>query len=117
MKIVPAYKNNQIIVANVTIGDSFFSRARGLMFRKTLAPASGFLLKDCNSIHTFFMHFSIGVVYLSPDFVITRIVPLMPRRRLSSDRFARHTLELDPATLAGLDLQVGDRLCFGRPCG
>ncbi|MEO6920615.1 MAG: DUF192 domain-containing protein [Collimonas sp.] len=112
MKIIPAYKNNQIIIARVTVGDSFLGRARGLMFTRTLAPDSAFLLKECNSVHTFFMHFTIGVVYLSKDFIITSIVPEMARRRLSSDRFARHTLELHPATLASLSLNVGDRLAF-----
>ncbi|AMO95442.1 hypothetical protein CFter6_2774 [Collimonas fungivorans] len=112
MKIIPAYKNNQIIVANVTIGDTFFSRARGLMFTRTLAPDSAYLLKDCNSVHTFFMHFTIGVVYLSQDFIITKIVPVLARRSLSSDRSARHTLELHPATLASLSLRVGDQLRF-----
>ncbi|AMP00294.1 hypothetical protein CAter282_2424 [Collimonas arenae] len=112
MKIVPAYKNNQIIIAKVAVGDSFFSRARGLMFSKKLDPQHGFLLKNCNSVHTFFMHFTIAVVYLSADFVVTKIIPLMPRRRLSGDRSACHTLELHPVTLAELKLKVGDQLRF-----
>lgn len=80
------------------------------MFTKSLAPSAGILLMNCNSVHTFFMNYPIGVVYLSKEFSVTKIVPRMERRRGSIDRSAQHVLEIHPDTLAKLNLKVGDTL-------
>lgn len=82
------------------------------MFTKSLDPSAGILLMNCNSVHTFFMNYAIGVIYLSKDFNITKIVPRLERRRGSADRQAKHVLEIHPDRLQELNLKVGDILRF-----
>lgn len=54
----------QVIVQDVVLARTFWSRFMGLMGRTTL-DGKGYLFPHTNSIHTFFMKVSIAVVYLS----------------------------------------------------
>lgn len=56
---------NKIKVAN-----SFSTRLKGLMFLKNLEDSEGLLLENCNSIHTFFMRFTIDVAYLDKNYMV-----------------------------------------------
>lgn len=58
------------ITIKVEVADNFIKRFLGLMGRKTLAEDEGLLLKPCSSIHTFFMKFTIDVIYLGKDNIV-----------------------------------------------
>ena len=84
-----AGKHPRIIVA-----DRFFTRLRGLLFRKPLAAGEGLILVPCSSIHTFGMGYSIDVVFLDPDCRVVRLVHALPPRRIRSAPGAKMVLEL-----------------------
>jgi uncharacterized protein len=65
--------SNTIIVQNVRIADSFFKRLKGLMFTKELSPESALYIYPCSAIHTFFMNYSIDVLYLDTNNTILAI--------------------------------------------
>ena len=73
MKKVLIIKNGKVIIQNAEIADSFFSRFKGLMFKKSIAEDYALHIKPCNQIHTFNMRFSIDVIYLSETGKVIRI--------------------------------------------
>jgi hypothetical protein len=72
---------NDIILENVVIADSFFSRLRGLMGKSEIDENEGLLIRPCNSVHTFFMKFNLDIVFIDKNFVILEICSdLAPNR-------------------------------------
>ena len=86
------------------------SRNRGLLGRASLGPDEALALAPCTSIHTFFMRFSIDVVFVRRDgVVIQKYSDVRPwRLRAAWRSFA--VVELPTGVLARTDTQVGDVL-------
>lgn len=100
--------SRKLIVADqVRLADTFFRRFKGLMGVRYLAPGEGLLLKNCSSIHSFFMEITIDAVYLSNDFTVLNIETLPPWRIGKNVKGAKHVLELVNAPMW---LSVGDTL-------
>lgn len=70
------------------------SKFLGLMGKKSLDPDSGLLLKNCGSIHCFFMRFTIDVIYLSSAYEVLYTETVKPWRLGRIVRHTKHTLEL-----------------------
>ena len=65
-------------IAEIFVADSFIKRFLGFMFRKE-PHYEAILIKPCNSIHTFFMKFSIDVLFINENMeVIKKIDGLKP---------------------------------------
>lgn len=95
----------------IEVADSFFARLRGLMGRRSLAPADGLLLVPCSSVHMCFMRFAIDVVYLDKDYHIRKIVPgLRPWIGVSWCSGAGSALELEAGRAAAEGIRVGQKL-------
>lgn len=100
-----------IVAPRVELADTAATRMRGLLGRDGLAPGEGLIIEPCNSIHTFFMRFSIDVAFLSTDGKIVRQISALPPWRLTWMYFrARKVLELSAGVLAASGTQQGDRL-------
>lgn len=56
--------SNTVISENFMIADTYFKRLKGLMFTKELPIQDALQIIPCNQIHTFFMKYSIDVLYL-----------------------------------------------------
>lgn len=57
--------NKEIVASQLEMADGIFSRMVGLMGRKNFPPGSGLWIKRSgNSIHTFFMHFPIDLIFI-----------------------------------------------------
>ena len=95
MKTCAVYHNTQLIADQVAIADSFFTRFRGLMLRKSLAPGEGLFLKNCSAIHCCFMRFPIDVVYLDDSMKVVGIETVKPWHLGSIFPGAKHVLELE----------------------
>ncbi|MCY6371175.1 DUF192 domain-containing protein [Clostridium ganghwense] len=78
--------NNNIIVQNVIVANSFFKRLRGLMFTKELSPQSGLYISPCSGIHTYFMNYTIDVLYLDINNTILAIDENMTPGRVGKFR-------------------------------
>ena len=59
------------------VADTFFSRFKGLMMRKSLPIDTALLIKPCDSIHTFFMRFPMTAIFLDKNMRVTKVVPNM----------------------------------------
>ena len=84
----------KLCASPVYIADSFSLRFRGLMMRSELAPGEGLLLKNCSSIHCFFMRFPIDVIYLDKEMKVVGKETVEPWRIGKLFKGARHVLEL-----------------------
>lgn len=103
--------NGVLIADQVFIADSYFKRLRGLLGKDQLQPGEGLLLTKVSSVHCFFMKFTIDVVYLSPEMVVTGIETIRPWRVGKWIRGTAHTLELAEGQAQGR-IQKGDMLEF-----
>lgn len=73
-------------IADVFIADTFLQRFLGFMFRKK-SYHEAILFKPCNSIHTFFMKFSIDVLFLNENMeVIRKLDGLKPGKVIMPQR-------------------------------
>jgi uncharacterized membrane protein (UPF0127 family) len=107
-------KDNRMIASPCLVADTIWTRMKGLLGRESLETGSGMLIEPCNSIHTFFMKFSIDAVYLEKESRNYKVVSIRRDRkpwRMDFPNFnATAVLEL-PAGAAG-DLAEGDLLCL-----
>ncbi|MDD3874710.1 MAG: DUF192 domain-containing protein [Methanosarcina sp.] len=85
---------DQIVADRVGWADTFWKRFIGLMGKKAMEKGEGLLLKNCSSIHCFFMRFPIDAVYLSEDWTVLGMETLKPWSLGSRVKKTRHTLEL-----------------------
>lgn len=95
----------------IEVADTFFSRVKGLMFKKTPLHEEGLWIIPCNSIHMCFMYFSIDAVFLDKDGTIVKLVTdLKPWRFVKPVANAHSVIELPAGTCQQLGLYEGDRL-------
>lgn len=103
-------QNGDVICQRMAVADDMFSRMKGLMFSTDLPEGDGLLIAPCNSIHTFFMLYSLDVLFLDRDFKIVKAVYDLRPWRMSWIYFNAHqVLEMKAGTLKK-DLKTGDKL-------
>jgi uncharacterized membrane protein (UPF0127 family) len=106
---------NIMLCEKASVADSFWKRAKGLMFRKGWENFDGLLLSPCRSIHTFGMRMEIDVCFLDPGHRIMKSLDrLGPWRSAQGGRRSHATLELPEGTLARTGTGTGDRLVLER---
>ena len=90
---------------------TFFTRLRGLMFRKHLPEGTGLYIAPCNSVHSCFMRFPCDVLFLDNGRrVVAMIEHMSPWRFSKIHRLAREVLELPAGTVERSGTQVGDAI-------
>ena len=113
-----AYKHRpgklQEISSLVFIADTFFRRFSGLLFRNPLKSNEVFILKDCRSIHTIGMGYSLDAAFLDGrGKIITVFESLGPWRITPYISEAAAVLEARSGFLKKWSLSVGDEIVFG----
>lgn len=99
------------VADDVRLATSFVRRGIGLLGRRSLRPGEALLISPCNSVHTFFMRFSIDIAILDSDGVVLKTRQgLRPWRATLPARGGKSTLEMAAGSLAAADVRVGDRL-------
>ena len=104
MKTYSVSQAGRPLAHRVAVANSFFSRFRGLMLRKTLAPGEGMLLKNCSAIHCCFMRFPIDVLYLDNEMRVVGKETVTPWHLGSVFPGAKHVLELNAGTTEEITL-------------
>ena len=103
-------ENGDVLCERCVVGDTFWTRLRGLVGRKQLAESEGLLIRPAASVHTLFMRFPIDVVFLDRENRVLKVVPALRPRRLAAARRARRVLELSAGVCAHAGLAAGERL-------
>lgn len=117
MKKAAIKKNGKIITSNAEIADSFFSRFRGLMFRKSIADDYALYITPCNQIHMLNMRFAIDVVYLDGESRAVKIDSgVQPGKICKTVRNAKSVIELNASSAAKFGICEGDIIEIVRDC-
>ncbi len=101
------YCNNQVLADNVKIADTFFSRLKGLMGKKSLADGEGLLLTRCSAIHCFFMRITIDAIYLSAQMTVLGKETIPPWKVGKHFKKTANVLEL---AAGSANVAIGDKL-------
>ncbi len=86
------------------------SRRRGLLGRDGLDPRAAILIAPCNSVHTFFMRFTIDVVFAARDGRVLKVCRQLKPSRIAASLRAHAAIEFDSRGGAADSLKPGDVL-------
>lgn len=101
------------ILDDLIIAESFIARLAGLILRPRLLKGQGLLIKDCNSIHTFWLRYNIDAIFLDQENKIVEIIKdIKPFRFTRIIRPAVSVLEVLSSSVVGHDLKLNDMLVF-----
>jgi len=101
--------SKRIVVDELQVADSFWSRFVGLQFRRELPVGHGLLLMPCRSIHTCWMRFAIDVIFLDAQYTVLDIRHSLRPWRTAASKTGRPQATLEVA--AGTSqLTIGERL-------
>lgn len=97
----------------IALANRWWSRARGLLGRRSLRRGEGLLLSPCRAIHTHGMQFPLDVVFLDSRGRVVETYPeLEPGARTPYHREAEFVLELPRGVLADTETRRGDVLTW-----
>jgi hypothetical protein len=113
---------SQLIIANLTrqtelasraeVADHASARNKGLLGRSSLIPGEGLWIVPCGSVHTFFMKFSIDLIYIDRDKRVKKVRSNVRPWRLSACLFAHSIIELPAGIAQTSKTAPGDQLQF-----
>ncbi|HBZ35964.1 MAG TPA: DUF192 domain-containing protein [Rikenellaceae bacterium] len=107
MKLINVTKE-KIVLDEVEVADSFVSRLKGLLGRKSLSIRSGLIIKPCNSVHCFFMKFPIDVAFVDKENRVVKIIFSMKPGSVSPIVSKSYfVIEANAGELEG-DINLGD---------
>jgi uncharacterized membrane protein (UPF0127 family) len=110
MKIVNRTRNT-ILAQDIIVADAAFERMKGLLGRKDFRQGEALIIKPCNSIHTFFMHFPIDVLFVDKHSSVIKAISALAPFRLTSIYFnAAFVIELPVGTIQSSSTAKGDTL-------
>jgi uncharacterized protein len=93
--------SGRVLVEDLELAKSSWSRFVGLMGRPTLEKGRGLWIEPCNSIHMFFMRFAIDVLFLDRQRQVKKVMLNLKPWRISPIVFgARTVVELPAGTLS-----------------
>jgi len=92
------------------VADTSAKRRTGLLKHTGLEPGEGLWIVPCESVHSFFMKFTIDVLYLDRKHRVKKIRPEMAPWRISGCLTARSVLELPAGTITRTGTVRGDQL-------
>ncbi len=86
------------------------SRNRGLLGRTGLPPDHALIIAPSNMVHTFFMRFSIDLLFVDRGGKVLKIRTDVPRWRIVGSLKAFAVIELPAGSLQESGTRMGDRL-------
>lgn len=105
--------NGQVLATHTQVANTYLLRLFGLMGRKSLPRGSALWIQPCRGgIHTFFMRFSIDVLFLDSKLSIVTIRRNVKPWRMSLPLTTRVTsvIEFPGGTLNAFHLNPGDQI-------
>ncbi|MCM8799614.1 MAG: DUF192 domain-containing protein [Candidatus Omnitrophica bacterium] len=103
---------NTVIAQKAILAKNFFSRLKGLLGKDSFDDFDALIIKPCNSIHTFFMHFPIDVIFLDKSNYVIGAFSIKPWR-ISKVYFSAHLcIELPWGKIFSTSTIPGDLLFF-----
>jgi uncharacterized membrane protein (UPF0127 family) len=99
-----------IVCERCEVAESALARMRGLLGRAGLEPGTGMLINPAPSVMTFFMRFTIDVVFLDRDRTVVGVRHRLGPWRVAGARHAVAALELPAGAALDAGVEEGDVL-------
>lgn len=100
-----------ILAEKLRVARTFRSRSKGLLDRSALDQGEALLIQPCTSIHTFFMKFSIDVMFLDKKCKVVKVDRDVKPWRLSSCLFGAYmVIEFNSGTVKNNLIKSGDSI-------
>jgi uncharacterized protein len=103
-----------VLASSAIVANSSETRRTGLLKHSSLEPGEGLWIVPCEGVHSFWMKFSIDVLYLNRDKTVRKIRHGMKPWKVSFCLPAHSVLELPAGTAARTNTQLGDQLVFEK---
>ncbi len=102
--------DHSCLIPRVALTGNWFERLRGLLGSPPPGPGEALLIRPCSSVHTFFMGYTIDLVFLDRHWRIARTVDSLKPWRMAACPGAAMVLELPEGTLTRLPITHGTQL-------
>jgi len=110
MRLINQTKNT-ILAEEIFFADSSLKRLRGLLGKKELAKGRALIIKPCSSVHSFFMQFTIDLIFLDQQNRVVKIIPNFKPFRITRPYFhAVSVVELPSGTINSSATEIADSL-------
>jgi uncharacterized protein len=103
-------RNRRVVARTLQTAFDSASRRRGLLKHDSMADGSALIIAPTNAIHTFFMHFSIDVAFVSRSGEVLRVRRDMAPWRIAAAWRGFAVVELASGALDHSDTRPGDLL-------
>jgi uncharacterized membrane protein (UPF0127 family) len=105
------HTQNTVLADRAALADTFLSRLRGLLGRTSLPDGEALIITRCNSIHMFFMHFPIDVVFIDKKDIVVGLLEKFPPNSISP-LFWRSfmAIELSAGRIALTKTRINDKI-------
>jgi uncharacterized membrane protein (UPF0127 family) len=103
-------RDGAVLADRIEIASDSRSRRKGLLGRDRMAPGAALVIAPCGGIHTFWMRFSIDVIFVKKDGRVVKCVDSIPPWRMALAVTAYAAIELPAGTIRLSKVSAGDRL-------
>lgn len=104
-------KDNILISDKIDMAETLKERVVGLMFKQRSDDQYGLYIPRCKSVHTFFMKYTLDLVFTDSEFNVVKTVKNLKPWRLSPLVFnAYGVVEFPAGVIEELKIDVGDKL-------
>lgn len=112
--LIKESENSTPLTDQLILAETLFSRSKGLLGRRELPDNEMLWINRCNSIHTFFMKFTIDCVFLDRTLKVISIKRnVKPWKIIWPQWGASSVIEMKAGDIDRLSLKVGDQLYVG----
>ena len=115
---MPLLKNlskKMVLAQDIIEAKSFGARAKGLLGRTDLPHGSVMWIPRCNSIHTWFMKFSLDLVFADKDLKVCAVYENIPPWKIIGPILkARSVFEFSQGSITKELVETGDQLHVGH---
>jgi uncharacterized protein len=101
-----------VLADTVEVADRAATRRKGLLGRTHLPVGEALWIVPCESVHTFFMRFSIDLIYLDRFMKVRKVRTHIPPWRISMCFMAHSVIELAAGSVLASQTSPGDQLEF-----
>ena len=113
--IITNINNGFLLADKGRLANSFFTRLKGLLGKKSLPQGFGLIIQPCNMVHSIGMKMAIDVLFVSPAEEIIYIIEAMPPNRISPYiHNAGYVIELPTGQVQKTATAVGNTISISQ---
>lgn len=105
------FSKSQEISSLLRVANTWWTRTKGLLGSHSLPETEALWIHRCNSIHTFFMRYSIDAIFVNKDLKVQKVYSNLTPWRVTLPVWSAHSVfELPAGSANKLKIEEGDLL-------